>query len=265
MSDYPDQYDASLLEAVTRTDIRAELVQLATQPLFGWDEWRAYEFSWLNRVGMPQIAVLRVRIAADSACLPESKSFKHYLNSFAQTRLPSWDAVQRRINDDLSALAQGEVRSELLSLSEWARVGAPTATLPGYHLDSQQLACEHYRYDPQLLVCSTNAEVITETLHTHTLRTLCPLTGQPDWASVIIRYQGPAVCHQGLLRYIVGYRFFTGFHEQVVERIYQDIVHRLTPSALQVYACFQRRGGLDINPYRSMQPMPFEALRTLRQ
>lgn len=265
VSDYPDQYEPGLLKALSRAKLRAELSHLSPQPLFGWDCWHAFDLSWLNASGVPNVAVLRVRLAADSESLPESKSFKLYLNSLFQTRMSNLAGLQQCIADDLSSLLKGKVDVMLFSLSDWAKVAGKPAALPGSSLDEQNLVINSYDYEPALLGLHPDSRYANEQVHSHLLRTLCPLTNQPDWASLLVSYQGTAICHQGLLRYIVGYRNFAGFHEQVIEQIYQDIMQCCQPETLEVYGCFQRRGGLDINPYRATQALPFEPLRTARQ
>lgn len=253
------------MAAIPRAKMRVDLPHLLAQPLFGWDYWHAYELSWLNASGVPKVAVLRVRLAACSESLPESKSFKLYLNSFAQTHMPDCASLGQRITEDLSSLLKGEVKVSLFSLSDWAVAEGKPTTMPGVNLDDQKLVIDDYSYNPTLLKPHPEGGQVNEQVHSHLLRTLCPLTGQPDWASLLITYQGKMLCHQGLLRYIVAYRSFAGFHEQVIEQIYQDILQRCRPETLAVYACFQRRGGLDINPYRATQALPFEPIRTVRQ
>ena len=105
-----------------------------------------------------------------------------------------------------------------------------------------------------------------EVLRSNLLRTLCPVTGQPDHASIQIHYQGVQVNHQELFAYLMSLRLHRGFHEQCVELIYNDLKSRLKLDKLEVLACFTRRGGIDINPLRTDFDLDDCAvIRTLRQ
>lgn len=255
-----DQPQPALLQPLARAETRSYLAGKDAR-FHGFDLWHAYDLSWLNERGFPQVAVGRFQVPASTPCLPESKSFKNYLNSFAQCRL-SWADLKTRLEADLSACLDEAVAVDLLTLTDFK----PASGLSGLCLDEPGIETSCYNYEAGFLQLSDRTRTVKEKLHTHVLRTCCPLTGQPDWASLYIAYTGPAICHAGLLRYIVSYRLYAGFHEHVVERIFHDIHTGCRPDELVVYACFQRRGGLDINPYRSSQPtMQFPLLRTSRQ
>lgn len=262
---YPDRYDAGLLQAIPRQPSRTAMGHTSHLPFIGEDIWRAYEISWLNPLGKPLVAVARFTIPADSPCLIESKSFKLYLNSHNQARHASAETFAQCLRDDLSRVAQAPVAVEL-AMEDDAMALPALAELPGVCLDALDIEIERYQPDASLLACSTGTKVVTETLTSRLLRSNCPVTGQPDWGSVQIRYTGNALDHTALLRYIISYRTHTGFHEQCAEQIFTDIMARCRPQALRVYACYTRRGGLDINPWRGTPGSePPQETRTPRQ
>ncbi|MBO1520595.1 NADPH-dependent 7-cyano-7-deazaguanine reductase QueF [Oceanisphaera pacifica] len=251
-SSYVSEYDASQLQSVPRHLNRDEWELNADDlPFAGEDLWNLYELSWLNNKGKPRVAMGEVRVAATSQHLIESKSFKLYLNSFNQSRFDSIDEVEAILKHDLSLCAQGTVKVKLFELN-----AAPNqfGILPGDCIDGQDISIDHYQPIPDLLSKATQgneADIVTETLHSHLLKSNCLVTGQPDWGSVMIRYQGPRIHRDILLRYVVSFRQHNEFHEQCVERIFMDIMQHCLPKELTVYARYTRRGGLDINPYRS--------------
>ncbi|MBL0457927.1 NADPH-dependent 7-cyano-7-deazaguanine reductase QueF [Aeromonas enteropelogenes] len=261
-SDYISQYTPSLLQPVPRSLNRDDLQLGAELPFTGCDVWTLYELSWLNAKGKPMVAVGEVTIPATSANLIESKSFKLYLNSFNQTRCDSIEAVQAMLVKDLSACAGEAVQVTLFPLD---RAPHQIATLPGECIDDQDIEIDGYEFDATLLQGATGSEVVEETLHSHLLKSNCLVTSQPDWGSVVIRYKGPRVDREKLLRYLISFRQHNEFHEQCIERIFIDLQHYCQPQQLTVYARYTRRGGLDINPFRS----DFEAvpanLRLIRQ
>ena len=269
-STYVDHYDASLLFPIPRAPKRAEIGVHGQPPFIGADLWTAYELSWLNARGKPQIALARCVIPAESTHIVESKSFKLYLNSFNNTRFANADEVQARLTEDLSrAIWHGEavrarVRVELVSPERFELEGVHE--LDGLSLDRLDLDCEHYQPAPELLSAKLDEAPVTETLTSDLLKSNCLVTGQPDWGSVRIHYSGPQIDQAGLLRYIVSFRNHNEFHEQCVERIFMDVWTRCQPSRLEVYARYTRRGGLDINPWRSSHPGKMPAhVRTARQ
>ncbi|MGL6151460.1 MAG: NADPH-dependent 7-cyano-7-deazaguanine reductase QueF [Aeromonas sobria] len=261
-ADYISQYTPSLLQPVPRSLNRDDLQLGDALPFSGCDVWTLYELSWLNTKGKPMVALGEVTIPATSANLIESKSFKLYLNSFNQTRCDSIDAVAAMLTKDLSACASETVKVTLFPLDQ-----APhqIALLPGECIDEQDIEVDNYQFDAALLQGAAGNEQVEETLHSHLLKSNCLVTSQPDWGSVVIRYKGPKLDREKLLRYLISFRQHNEFHEQCIERIFIDLKHYCQPAQLTVYARYTRRGGLDINPFRS----DFEAvpanLRLIRQ
>ena len=246
---YRDEYDASLLFPIPRQPKRDEIGVPATLPFHGVDVWNGYEFSWLDARGKPVVALAEFRVPAASPNIIESKSFKLYLNSCAQTRFDDIDAVSRRLAHDLSNAAGAPVDVALATHHRFAE--AAVRELDGDCIDDLDVALDDYgppKPDYLLADASANAD---EALVSHLLKSNCPVTGQPDWASVQIRYTGPRIDREGLLRYLVSFRRHSDFHEQCVERIFMDLVRRCAPQRLAVYARYTRRGGLDINPFRA--------------
>ena len=249
-TDYRDVYDASLLQGVPRILNRDPLgLSADALPFHGGDIWTLYELSWLNSRGLPQVAVGHVELDYTSVNLVESKSFKLYLNSFNQTRFTSWEEVQETLQRDLSACAQGKVTVALYRLHELE--GQPIAHLHGTCIDEQAIDIDNYEFDTAYLQDAASGDVMEETLVSHLLKSNCLITHQPDWGSVQIQYRGGKIDREKLLRYLVSFRHHNEFHEQCVERIFNDILHFCQPESLSVYARYTRRGGLDINPWRS--------------
>lgn len=262
---YPDRIDPGQLFAIERADTRSGLAAGGAPPPFGEDRWTAWELSWLDARGKPEVAVGRLVIPAGSPRLVESKSLKLYLNGFAQSRFDNAAAVATRIRTDLRGLCGAAVKVELLTGA--AIDGWPLQPPAGTSLDGQAITIDHYGpVEPGLLAAGTG-QGVEETLVSRLFRSLCPVTGQPDWADIQIRYRGPAIDHAGLLRYLVSFRQHREFHEQCVERIHVDLLRRCRPQALMVHARFTRRGGLDINPWRATlaEWAPAPALRGSRQ
>ena len=263
-TDYRDVYDATLLQPVPRSMNRLPLGLLDDAlPFHGGDIWTLYELSWLNARGLPQVAVGQVELNADSVNLVESKSFKLYLNSFNQTRFASWDEVTATLQRDLSACAQGDVNVALFRLSDIE--GQPVARFEGECIDDQDIAIDNYAFNADYLQGAAGDEVVEETLVSHLLKSNCLITNQPDWGSVQIRYRGAKIDREKLLRYLVSFRHHNEFHEQCVERIFNDLQRFCQPEALSVYARYTRRGGLDINPWRSNVPYTPATGRLVRQ
>lgn len=246
---YRADYAPELLYPIPRQLKRDELgIQPDALPFVGEDLWNAYEVSWLNPKGKPVVALASFRVPANSPKLIESKSFKLYLNSFNQTVFSDLAAVEDCLRKDLSAAAEAPVQVKIEDLR-----GRPQVCVDypqGILLDDLDIRCDTYQPTPALLATVDN-EIIEETLYSHLLKSNCLVTGQPDWAMVVIRYRGQRIEHAGLLRYLVSFRNHNEFHEQCVERIYCDIQRQCQPQALSVYARYTRRGGLDINPFRS--------------
>lgn len=262
-STYPERYDATLLFPLSRAENRLVLGLEADDalPFVGEDEWHGFELSWLNARGKPVVAVGRFRLPADAPNLIESKSFKLYLNSFNQSRFDSADSVAAILERDLSRTTGGRVGVDLLGVDDPAL--APR-TLPGECID--ELDIEISDYTPSAGYLRAGADIVEETLHSHLLKSNCPVTGQPDWGSVMVRYKGPRLDREGLLRYLVGFRQHQGFHEHCVEQIFTDLMQQAAPSELLVLARYVRRGGLDISPWRATPGLlPPSPLRLARQ
>lgn len=254
---YPEHYDPSLLAPVPRADNRRTLGFVAgVLPFCGADVWNAYELSWLDTQGLPQVARGRFVFGCDSPNLIESKSLKLYLNSLNQESFDSPDMVRERIAADLSAAAGAPVE---VMLQTFGGLQELLEAPGGERLDLLGVACSDYHPNPELLRLDGAGETFTalvdEVLYTDLFRSRCPITGQPDWATVTVCYQGARIDHDGLLRYLVSYRLHDAFHEHCIERIFCDILQRCQPQALSVEANFLRRGGLDINPVRSTSEM----------
>jgi 7-cyano-7-deazaguanine reductase len=261
-SSYINTYSPSLLFPLPRQPKRDEIGITTTLPFQGFDIWNGFELSWLNLKGKPVVAISEALFPCDSQFLVESKSQKLYLNSFNNSRFDSFETVRTIIESDFSKAAQAPVKVKLYSLSE-----APhkTGTLQGLCLDDLDIECTTFLPDPSKLV--TQNEFVEETVHTNLLKSNCLVTGQPDWGSVEVSYKGKKIQHGGLLQYIVSLRDHNEFHEQCVERIFMDIQRACSPEWLTVYARYTRRGGLDINPYRTNKPKISEVnnFRLIRQ
>ena len=269
-SAYVDQYDASLLFPIPRAGKRAEIGISGAAPFFGADMWTAFELSWLNLRGKPQVALAHFTIPAETPNIIESKSFKLYLNSFNNTRFADASEVLARLRADIAEAAWrgGPVQSvgvRLIAAEQFDR--EPVYELDGLSLDRLDVECTHYQPAPELLVTAPAAEsMVTEVLVSNLLKSNCLVTGQPDWGSVQISYTGLQIQQEGLLQYLVSFRNHNEFHEQCVERIFMDIWARCKPAKLTVYARYTRRGGLDINPLRTSHPQALPGnTRTARQ
>ena len=262
---YKQQYDASLLFPIARSQSRQQLN--VPDIMRGEDRWTAFEVSWLDSQGKPQVRVAEFILDSDSPNIIESKSFKLYLNSFNQTVFESERQVKQCLSADLSAAAGAPVTASLMPLHYAQPVGLQEPI--GIYLDDLDVQITDYQPNPQLLTIDTHARS-NEVLYSHLLKTNCPVTDQPDWATVFIEYAGAAIDHSALLTYIISFREHQDFHENSVERIFCDLQHQCQPERLAVYARYTRRGGLDINPLRSSYPagqslLEANGLRTIRQ
>jgi len=259
---YADQYDARLLFPIERAPQRAELGMGTALPFRGVDLWTAYELSWLGPTGKPEVAIASFSVPAGSPQLLESKSVKLYLTAFNQTRFASDAEVAATIARDMTEAVGAKV--DLVLTLPHAFALLPHGELRGTSLDALPVAFDRYHPEPEALVAGGTS--VDETLLTRLFRSVCPVTGQPDYASVEIAYRGAQIDHEGLLRYLVSFRQHAGFHEHCVERIYADIVRRCAPESLSVYARYTRRGGIDINPFRASDDRPPPVnVRTARQ
>lgn len=263
-SEYIATYTPSLLFPIPRLAKWAELgVSADALPWQGVDFWNCFELSWLLPSGKPVVAIGEFAIPCDSPNIIESKSFKLYLNSLNQTVFESVEALQACLVRDLSAAAGKPVGVKVSTLAEVE--GQGVTTLPGQCIDALDVNISNYEQpQPELLRCAPE-RVVEETVHSHLLKSNCPVTGQPDWGSVVVEYKGQALDHASLLTYLISFRQHADFHEQCVERIYLDLKNLLKPEHLTVYARYVRRGGLDINPYRSTGAINPQNLRLVRQ
>jgi len=245
---YPHKYAPQVLCPISRADSRKPLGLSAELPFRGVDIWNAWELTWLGEGDRPAVATAEIRVPADSPGIVESKSLKLYLNSFAMTRFPSSAEVAGTIAKDVSTCVGSRTAVNVLPVvsTEARRV----SRLAGACLDSIVVTCTDWDVNADLLLADRHA-IVAEDLHTHLLRSLCPVTSQPDTGSLQISYRGPKIDRASLLRYVVSYRQHNDFHECCVERMFVDLMSRCSPDELSIHARYQRRGGIDINPFRS--------------
>ena len=263
-TEYASQYDRTLLQPVPRALNRDGLGITQNQPFtIGADIWTAYEISWLNEKGLPQVAIADIYLDYQSQNLIESKSFKLYLNSFNQSKFTDSNAVQQTMQRDLSECAQGDVKVRLNPVAVYD--SQKIDHLQGDCIDEQDIEITSYEFNADWLKDCVSDEIVEEKLVSHLLKSNCLITNQPDWGTLHIHYIGKKIDHEKLLRYVVSFRQHNEFHEQCVERIFCDLMHYAKPEKLTVYARYTRRGGLDINPFRSnFENLP-ENLRLARQ
>ena len=260
---YCRQYNAELLFAIPRQEKREELgIDSSCLPFSGLDIWTAFEVSWLNVRGKPNAVIAEFAFQADSPFIIESKSFKLYLNSFNGSKFESQEEVESLMRRDLTKACGAPVDIIIRSLNTAEEL---LLQLPGHNLDGLDIEVTEYQVNPLILEVDFKAEVVCETLNSHLLKSNCLVTGQPDWGSVVIRYEGLPICHEALLKYLISFREHNEFHEQCVERIFIDLMKYCKPQKLTVYARYVRRGGLDINPYRSNYEEEFDISRLVRQ
>jgi len=263
-SEYIDTYTPSLLYAMERAEGR-RVLDLAGEdlPFHGEDVWMCYELSWLGARGKPEVSALRIKVPASSPCIVESKSLKLYLGSLAQTRFTNRAELLNTLNADIGLAFRSPVLLELIDL---ARIPAPVAQPPGTCLDGLDVKLSQYERKPELLALDQGEErVVRETLHSNLFRSVCPVTGQPDFATMIIRYQGRPITRSSLLAYLVSYRNHAAFHESTVEQIFTDLTRQCRPEQLSVTGRFLRRGGIDISPFRANVDEQMPQLRLPRQ
>ena len=264
-SAYIDRYDASLLFPIPRAGKRREIGIEGAPTFFGADLWTAFELSWLNLRGKPQVAIAHITVPCDSINIVESKSFKLYLNSFNSTPFADAAAVTACIRHDINAAVWQQAGTAIGASPVQSSVGVkvllpelfdrePVHELDGLNLDRLDIECSQYTPAPQLLSAAFDEAPVSEVFTSNLLKSNCLVTGQPDWASVRISYEGPQIEQAGLLQYLISFRNHNEFHEQCVERIFMDLWTRCKPIKLSVYARYTRRGGLDINPFRTSYP-----------
>jgi len=262
-SEYTTTYTPSLLDAVRREKQRASLgITEDALPFRGMDIWNAYEFSWLNSKGKPEIALAQFHIPAKSTNIVESKSLKMYLGSYSGTRFSHRSEVITTLESDLTITARAPVSVTLMQADVVQAAGI--GVLMGQSLDHLDISMDEYYWNPDFLTLESDT-IVRESLYTHLFKSLCPMTGQPDFASILIQYNGRMISQEGLLKYLISYREHGEFAEQLVERIFVDIMNRCTPDRLTVQARFTRRGGVDINPYRSLDAEMVADVRVWRQ
>lgn len=259
--EYADTYSPELLQAVPRSLSRNDIGLTDTLPFRGEDLWNAYELSWLNNKGKPQVAVMQCTVPFNSPNLIESKSFKMYLNSFNQTKVASVDTLTTMLSKDLSDCAGGSVKVTVILPNDFDN--QLISSLPGLCIDDIDVTIDDYKLNPTSLVCDD--EFVSETLNSNLLKSNCLITNQPDWGSVMVRYEGPKINRESLLKYLISFRMHNEFHEQCVERIFNDLLTQCRPQKLSVYARYTRRGGLDINPFRSNYEVNYPTARQARQ
>ena len=246
VSEYKDVYDASLLVPIARSQARAALPDCGKAATMGRDYWTAFELSWLNSNGVPQVAIAEFSFDPASANIIESKSFKYYLNSFNQTTFQSQGEVEKTLRGDLSQASGADVEVRLITVE--SDMGIDSSP-PGQCVDQLNCLVEHYQPSSDILEFSDEL-VEQRQLYSHLLKSNCPVTGQPDWATLWIQYSGRRLSEESFLKYVVAFRQYQGFHESCVERIFSDLLAKGEPDKLCVYARYTRRGGLDINPIR---------------
>jgi 7-cyano-7-deazaguanine reductase len=275
---YKSQYDKSLLYPIARQNTRQGLFADEALPFVGSDIWTGYEVSWLNAQGKPQLRLVEFIFSHDTINIIESKSFKLYLNSFNQTKFNSERDVKLVMLNDLSAAAAGALEILFYDLDDADNLAIDI--LPGYCIDECDISVEHYHPEAQLLRATqdeykkagqdASKETILATtvendmLYSHLLKTNCPVTNQPDWATIFIQYSGPKIKGENLLAYLISFREHQDFHENCVEQIFFDIKQQCKPTSLAVYARYTRRGGLDINPIRVSLNNPEQPFKNLR-
>lgn len=262
---YDNSFDAKLLQGVPRSLNRSSLNLIGELPFYGQDIWTAYELSWLNLKGKPIVAMAQFIVPFDSENLIESKSFKLYLNSFNQHKFADVTAVEQQLIVDLSECAKGQVEVRVILAEQFAQQQIVAAT--GQSIDDLDIYVDSYQFEPDLLksAVAQSAPKVSERLHSNLLKSNCLITDQPDWGTVEINYSGPKIEREALLRYIISFRQHNEFHEQCVERIFSDLIKYCKCEKLSVYARYTRRGGLDINPFRTNFESAPNNLRQARQ
>jgi len=247
-AEYDPHYNPDKLFPIPRKGKRDEIGVPENLPFFGFDLWNHYEVSWLNEKGKPVVALAEISYGCETPCIIESKSMKLYFNSFNNTHFKNEDAVQAIVKKDIAERVGGAVSVKIIPLNSLS----DDKLFVGFHgecLDKLDVECSSYRVEQSLL--KSEEERVEETLFSNLLKSNCLVTNQPDWGSVQISYKGKKINREGLLRYIVSFRNHNEFHEQCIERIFMDIMKHCQPEELTVYGRYTRRGGLDINPYRS--------------
>ena len=262
-SSYVSQYTPNLLFPIARKNKRTELNIISPLPFRGFDIWTAFELSWLNNKGKPIVAIGEFIFPCASPFLIESKSLKLYFNAFNNTKFNSLKEVKALIKKDLSQAAGENI---YIKISPLTNLLSKINSFSGHCIDNYNISCDVYTVNPEILSCVAGRKDVTDTVYSNLLKSNCLVTGQPDWASIQIAYTGRKINYKNLLKYIVSFRNHNDFHEQCIERIFIDIMQYCAPKKLTVYARYTRRGGIDINPYRSTESCAApENIRLLRQ
>ncbi len=262
-TEYVTTYTPSLLDAFPRAIQRRALgIAEDALPFRGVDVWNAYEFTWLNQRGKPEVALAQIQVPSKSANIIESKSLKLYLGSFSGTKFGLRGEVVSTLESDLTLAAEAPVSVTLIAPEQVLNNGI--VPIVGHSLDTLDIDVDEYYRNPDLLVPESDT-IVRESLYTNLFMAKCPMTGQPDCASILIQYNGQSISHEGLLRYLISYREHSEFAEQIAERIFVDLMNRCSPDRLTVQARFSRRGGIDINPYRSHEEKMSPDTRNWRQ
>ena len=256
-----DTSTPALLRRIDRAAQRRSLSPPGPLPFVGEDVWNCHELSWLTDAGIPAVGTLRIRVPCTTPATVESKSLKLYLNAFSEQTFADRADLLATIRDDLNTLFGARANVSLLDSGNADRLDIP----PGHSLDRERVAIETYARDAGILDGACGKAVVEESVYTDLFASLCPVTGWPDWASVLISYRGPAIDRGRLLRYLVSYRRHRAFHETVVEQMFVDLRGRCGCERLTVYGRFLRRGGIDINPFRSTHMPVAPSLRLPRQ
>ena len=264
LAEYTDTYTPSLLFSIERSKARLSMgIDTDKLPFQGEDVWMAYELSWLGQRGKPEVCAVRIKVPASSPCIVESKSLKLYLGSLAQTRFANRAELLNTLNSDLGIAFRAPVMIELMDLAQIPEISAQA---PGICLDGLDVKLSQYEHTPALLELEEGEErAVKETLHTNLFRSLCPVTGQPDFATIVVQYLGRPIKRGSLLAYLVSFRNHEAFHEATVEQIYVDLMSQCKVEQLSVAGRFLRRGGIDINPFRSNTDNQLPQLRLPRQ
>lgn len=251
---YDAEYNPKRLFSIPRAPKWQELgIESETLPFIGFDTWNHYEVSWLNSKGKPFVATASIIYDCCSPNIIESKSLKLYFNSLNQTQFASVAAVEAQITEDLAACLAYPVVVKILPSQSWM-ISEKQPRFTGRCVDDLDIVCSVYEVDPSLLQADDD-DVVEDVLCSDLLRSNCPVTNQPDWGSVQVSYRGPRIVSESFLKYIVSFRNHQGFHEQCIEQMFVDIMKQCKPEYLTVYGRYTRRGGLDINPYRTSGPL----------
>jgi 7-cyano-7-deazaguanine reductase len=260
---YPREYSPNSLFPIPRENNRSTLNLGKQLPFTGVDIWNAYEFSWLNEKGKPNVAIIEFIFPCESSHIIESKSFKLYLNSFHQTKFSSTDDIIQLLQKDLSAAVRAPVGINFFPPANWSSSQFQLGSFSGLCLDSLDVSIQDYHINANLLTHENS--VVEEKLYSNLLKANCLITQQPDWASVYISYRGRKINHENLLKYIISFRDHNEFAEPCAERIFTDLMNQCQPEKLTVYTRFTRRGGLDINPFRTNNDETYLNIRDFRQ